>query len=166
MGAPGHTVAGTHLQGSGVGRQAFGCAPGSQPAGQALGAEEGGRWPQATHQSPAEDTAQGPGQLPSTCPYHSSTAYGYSGQRGLRHSGPRSAPRSRCQHGGLQGGGGSGGSVTDFKSQLYQHHLQDRPPCLSVPQFLHPWIGDAQSTHLTSVECCRVHRIWHVADPH
>lgn len=62
--------------------------------------------------------------------------------------------------------GGREDPLPDFKSQLYQHHLQDRSPCLSVPQLLHPWIGDAQSTHLTVVECCRVHRIWHVANPH
>ena len=62
--------------------------------------------PPATHQSPVEDTAQGPGQPPSTCPCHSSTACGCSGPRGLPCSGLRSAPRSKCQHGGLQQGQG------------------------------------------------------------
>ena len=67
-----------------------------------------GRWeaPPATHQSPVEDTAQGLGQLPSTCPCHSSIACGCSGLRGLQYSGPQSAPRSKCQHGGLQQGAG------------------------------------------------------------
>lgn len=41
-----------------------------------------------------------------------------------------------------KGVGGREDPLPDFKPQLYQHHLQDRPPCLSVPQFLHPWVGD------------------------
>lgn len=86
-----------------------------------MGAEEGGGQPQATHQSPSEDTALGLGREPSTCPCHSNTASECNGQQGLRHSGPRSAPRSRCQPGGLQRG--REGSVTSpgFKSQLHQH---------------------------------------------
>ena len=38
-----------------------------------------------------------------------------------------------------------------FTSQLHEHHLQDRPPCLSAPQFHHPRTRGAQSTHFRRV---------------
>ena len=38
--------------------------------------------------------------------------------------------------------------LPDCTSQLHQHHLQDRPPCLSAPQFHHPRTRDAQGTHI------------------
>ena len=98
---------------------------GPQSSGRSSGGGGGQRkergQPQATHQSPSEDTALGLGREPSTCPCHSNTASECNGQQGLRHSGLQSAPRSRCQPGGLQRG--REGSVTSpgFKSQLHQH---------------------------------------------
>ena len=41
--------------------------------------------------------------------------------------------------------------LPDFTPQLHQHHLQDRTPCLSEPQFHHPRTRDAQGTHIRRV---------------